>query len=81
MVSIISRNNKFRVVYYYQNSSGERKRRMEIYDTRAEACKRKREIESKQIFGESENAEMSSEEEVPSGLEDVKGGKPDGVHR
>lgn len=48
MASIVERNHKFCVVYYYKNSAGVRKQKWETYDTRAEARKRKKEIEYKQ---------------------------------
>ena len=47
MASIYERNGKFCVVYNYTNANGERKQKWETYDTRAEARRRKKEIEYK----------------------------------
>ena len=47
MASIYERNGKFCVVYNYTNTNGERKQKWETYDTRAEARRRKKEIEYK----------------------------------
>lgn len=52
MASIVERNNKFSVVYYYDNEKGERKQKWETYDTRPEARRRKKEIDYKQEKGE-----------------------------
>ena len=51
MASIQERNHKYKVVYYYKNDAGERKQKWETYDTKAEARKRKKEIEYKQELG------------------------------
>ena len=45
MASIQERNHKYKVVYYYKNDAGVRKQKWETYDTKAEARKRKKEIE------------------------------------
>lgn len=51
MASIVERNHKYCVVYYYTNSVGERKQKWETFDKRAEARKRKKEVEYKQELG------------------------------
>ena len=51
MASIVERNHKFKVVYYYKNDAGKRIQKWETYDTKAEARKRKKEIEYKQELG------------------------------
>ena len=51
MASIRERNGKFNVIYNYKDDSGKRKQKWETYDTKAEAKKRKREIEYKQEMG------------------------------
>lgn len=51
MASIQERNHKYKVVYYYKNDAGVRKQKWETYDTKAEARKRKKEIEYKQELG------------------------------
>ena len=51
MASIRERNGKFNVIYSYTNEKGERKQKWETYDTKAEARKRKKEIEYKQELG------------------------------
>ena len=51
MASIQERNHKYKVVYYYKNDAGERKQKWETYDTKAEARKRKKEIEYTQELG------------------------------
>lgn len=48
MVSIREKNHRYIVVYYVTDDAGERKQRWEIYKTRAEACKRKRELLAEQ---------------------------------
>lgn len=48
MASIVERNHKFCVVYYYKNSAGQRRQKWETFQTKAEARKRKKEIEYKQ---------------------------------
>ena len=45
MASIVERNHKFKVVYYYKNDAGKRIQKWETYDTKAEARKRKKEID------------------------------------
>ena len=37
MASIVERNHKFKVVYYYKNDAGKRIQKWETYDTKAEA--------------------------------------------
>ena len=51
MASIRERNGKFNVIYNYKDDSGKRRQKWETYDTKAEAKKRKREIEYKQEMG------------------------------
>ena len=51
MASIRERNGKFNVIYSYTNEKGERKQKWEIYETKAEAKRRKKEIEYKQSLG------------------------------
>lgn len=51
MASIRERKGKFNVIYNYKDDSGKRKQKWETYDTKAEAKKRKREIEYKQEMG------------------------------
>ena len=51
MASIVERNHKIKVVYYYKNDAGKRIQKWETYDTKAEARKRKKEIEYKQELG------------------------------
>ena len=43
MASIRERNGKFNVIYSYTNEKGERKQKWEIYETKAEAKRRKKE--------------------------------------
>ena len=45
--SIRERNGKFNVIYSYTNEKGERKQKWETYETKAEAKRRKKEIEYK----------------------------------
>ena len=47
MASIRERNGKFNVIYSYTNEKGERKQKWETYETKAEAKRRKKEIEYK----------------------------------
>lgn len=47
MASIRERKGKFNVIYNYKDDYGKRKQKWETYDTKAEAKKRKREIEYK----------------------------------
>ena len=42
MASIRERNGKFNVIYSYTNEKGERKQKWEIYETKAEAKRRKK---------------------------------------
>ena len=51
MASIRERNGKFNVIYSYTNEKGERKLKWETYETKAEAKRRKKEIEYKQSLG------------------------------
>lgn len=51
MASIRERNGKYNVIYSYVNDKGERKQKWETYDTKAEATKRKKEIEYKKEIG------------------------------
>ena len=51
MASIRERNGKFNVIYSYTNEKGERKQKWEIYETKAEAKRRKKEIEYKKEMG------------------------------
>ena len=51
MASIRERNGKFNVIYSYTNEKGERKQKWETYETKAEAKRRKKEIEYKQSLG------------------------------
>ena len=44
MASIRERNGKFNVIYSYTNEKGERKQKWEIYETKAEAKRRKRKL-------------------------------------
>lgn len=54
MASIKRRKDKFCVIYNYTDSDGKRKQKWETYATKAEAQKRKKEIEYK----ENESVEM-----------------------
>lgn len=45
MASIKERNDKFCVIYHYTDAEGKRRRIWETYNTKAEANKRKKEIE------------------------------------
>ena len=47
MATIIKRKNKYSVVYYYEDSKGEKRQRWETWNTQKEALKRKSEIEHK----------------------------------
>ena len=51
MASIRERNGKYNVIYSYLNENGERKQKWETYNTKAEAKKRKKEIEYKKEMG------------------------------
>ena len=51
MASIHERNGKFCVIYNYTDANGSRKQKWETYETRAEAKRRKKEIEYKQDTG------------------------------
>ena len=48
MASIRERNGKFNVIYSYTDADGKRKQKWETYATKAEAKKRKKEIEYKE---------------------------------
>ncbi len=45
MATIVERKNKFTVVYYYENEKGVKQQKWETFDTKAEAKKRKIEVE------------------------------------
>ena len=51
MASIRKRNDKYSVIYSYIDENGNRKQKWETYPTRAEALRRKKEIEFKQNLG------------------------------
>lgn len=51
MAAIRERNGKFSVIYAYKDDSGKRKQKWETFATRAEAKKRKKEIEYKKDMG------------------------------
>lgn len=51
MASIIKRNNRFYVVYKYNNEKGERKQKWETYKTMTEARTRQKEIEYRESIG------------------------------
>lgn len=51
MASIRERNGKFNIIYSYTNEKGERKQKWETYETKAEAKRRKKEIEYKKEMG------------------------------
>ena len=51
MASIRERNGKFNVIYSYTDPDGKRKQKWENYATKAEAKKRKKEIEYKEEMG------------------------------
>ena len=51
MASIRERNGKYNVIYSYLNENGERKQKWETYNTKAEAKKRKKEIEYQKEMG------------------------------
>ena len=51
MASIRERNGKFNVIYSYTDPDGKRKQKWETYATKAEAKKRKKEIEYKEEMG------------------------------
>lgn len=51
MASIRERNGKFNVIYSYTDPDGKRKQKWETYSTKAEAKKRKKEIEYKEEMG------------------------------
>lgn len=51
MASIRERNGKFNVIYSYTDADGKRKQKWETYATKAEAKKRKKEIEYKEEMG------------------------------
>ena len=50
MASIRERNGKFNVIYSYTNEKGERKQKWEIYETKAEAKRRKKKNQSSQLL-------------------------------
>ena len=51
MASIIKRNNRFYVVYKYNNEKGERKQKWESYKTMTEARTRQKEVEYRESIG------------------------------
>lgn len=51
MAAIIKRNNRFYVVYKYNNEKGERKQKWETYKTMTEAKTRQKEIEYRESIG------------------------------
>jgi len=51
MASLVERNNRFCVVYTYENEAGEKKQKWETYKTKAEALRRKSEIEYRNELG------------------------------
>ena len=51
MASIIKRKSKYSVVYYYNDSNGEKRQRWESFDSHKDAQKRKAEVEHKIIEG------------------------------
>ena len=48
MASIRERNGKFCVIYNYKDSEGKKRQKWETFPTRADAKKRKKEIEYRQ---------------------------------
>ena len=51
MASLIERNNRYYVVYTYENEAGEKKQKWESYKTKADAQRRKSEVEYRQELG------------------------------
>lgn len=51
MASIRERNGKFAVIYNYKDSEGKKRQKWETFPTKAEAKKRKKEIEYRQEMG------------------------------
>lgn len=51
MASIKERNGRFCVIYFYVDEDGKRRQKWETYKTKAEAQKRKKEIEYKESIG------------------------------
>ena len=51
MASLIERNNRYYVVYTYENEAGEKKQKWETYKTQVEAKARQKEIEYKEQIG------------------------------
>ena len=51
MASIRERNGKFAVIYNYRDAEGNKRQKWETYPTRADAKKRKKEIEYRQEMG------------------------------
>lgn len=51
MASIIKRNNKYKVVYYYTTEDGEQKQKWETFSNHKDALKRKAEIETASLTG------------------------------
>lgn len=48
MASIVKRNGKYAVVYFFEDEDGEKKQKWETFSTMSEAKKRKKEIENEQ---------------------------------
>lgn len=51
MASIVTRGQKFCVVYAYINDTGEKKQKWETFDNKADALRRKSEVEYRQTMG------------------------------
>ena len=51
MASLIERNNRYYVVYTYENEAGEKKQKWETYRTKTDAQRRKSEVEYRQELG------------------------------
>lgn len=51
MASLVERNNRYYVVYTYENEAGEKKQKWESYKTKADAQRRKSEVEYRQELG------------------------------
>lgn len=60
MASIVKRNNKYSVVYYFIDESGAKKQKWESYSNKKDAERRKREIEKMDLL--SSNSHMNSED-------------------
>lgn len=51
MASIVKRKNKYSVVYSYIDENGKKRQKWETFDTNADACKRKAQVEFEQETG------------------------------